>query len=154
MISAVDITKDYWTEGRVHRVLSNVSLAVGRGEKVALLGRNGSGKSTLIRLLGHVELPTSGIIEQTMSVSWPIGWAGGVHPILTGNDNMRFIARIYDKPFDELKAYVEDLAELGKFLSEPLRPYSAGRRARFVLALSLPIDFGCWLCGEFYSAGA
>ena len=108
MISAVDITKDYWTEGRVHRVLSNVSLTVGRGEKVALLGRNGSGKSTLIRLLGRVELPTSGLVEQTMSVSWPIGWAGGVHPILTGNDNMRFIARIYDKPFDELKAFLAD----------------------------------------------
>jgi capsular polysaccharide transport system ATP-binding protein len=73
MISAVDITKDYWTEGRVHRVLSNVSLTVERGEKVALLGRNGSGKSTLIRLLGRVELPTSGIVEQTMSVSWPDG---------------------------------------------------------------------------------
>src|SRR5947209_2425779 len=117
MISAVDITKDYWTEGRVHRVLSNVSLAVGKGEKLALLGRNGSGKSTLIRLLGGVELPTSGIIEQTMSVSWPIGLAGGVHGILTGNDNMRFIARIYNKPFEQIKAYVEDFADLGKFLS-------------------------------------
>jgi ABC-type multidrug transport system ATPase subunit len=48
MISAVDIIKDYWTEKRVHRVLSSVSLTVGRGEKVALLGRNGSGKPTLI----------------------------------------------------------------------------------------------------------
>ena len=153
MISAVDITKDYWTEGRVHRVLSNVSLTVARGEKVALLGRNGSGKSTLIRLLGRVELPTSGNIEQTMSVSWPIGWAGGVHPILTGNDNMRFIARIYDKPFDELKAYVDDFAELGKFLSEPLRTYSAGMRARFVFALSLAIDFDCYLIDEVIAAG-
>src|SRR6266403_1780497 len=153
MISAVDITKDYWTEGRVHRVLSNVSLTVERGEKVALLGRNGSGKSTLIRLLGRVELPTSGIVEQTMSVSWPIGWAGGVHPILTGNDNMRFIARIYDKPFGELKAFVDDFAELGKFLSEPFRTYSAGMRARFVFALSLAIDFDCYLIDEVIAAG-
>src|ERR1700724_4055177 len=153
MISAVDITKDYWTEGRVHRVLSNVSLTVGRGEKLALLGRSGAGKSALIRLLGRVELPTSGIVEQTMSVAWPIGWAGGVNPILTGNDNMRFIARIYNKPFDELKAYVDDFAELGKFLSEPLRTYSAGMRARFVFALSLAIDFDCYLIDEVIAAG-
>ena len=153
MISAVGITKDYWTEGRVHRVLSNVSLTVGRGEKVALLGRNGSGKSTLIRLLGRVELPTSGTVEQTMSVSWPIGWAGGVHPILTGNDNMRFIARIYNKPFDDIRDYVEDFAELGKFLSEPVKTYSLGMRARFAFALSLAIDFDCYLIDEIIAAG-
>ena len=87
MISAVDVTKDYRTEGRVHRALSDVSFTVAKGEKLALLGRNGAGKSTLIRLIGGVELPTSGTIEQTMSVSWPIGLAGGFHGSLTGNDN-------------------------------------------------------------------
>ena len=153
MISAIDVTKDYWTEGRVHRVLTNVSLTVAKGEKLALLGRNGSGKSTLIRLLGGVELPTSGTIEQTMSVSWPIGWVGGVHPILTGNDNMRFIARVYNKPFEQIRAYVDDFAELGKFLSEPLGTYSTGMRARFVFALSLAIDFDCYLIDEVIGAG-
>jgi capsular polysaccharide transport system ATP-binding protein len=66
---------------------------------------------------------------------------------------MRFIARIYDKPFYELKAYVDDFAELGKFLSEPLRTYSAGMRARFVFALSLAIDFDCYLIDEVIAAG-
>ncbi len=139
--------------GRVHRVLSGISCTVAKGEKLALLGRNGSGKSTFIRLLGGIELPTSGTIERTMTVSWPIGLVGGVHPFLTGNDNMRFIARIYNKPFDEIKAYVEDFAELGKFLSEPLRIYSTGMRARFVFALSLAIDFDCYLIDEVIAAG-
>jgi capsular polysaccharide transport system ATP-binding protein len=126
---------------------------VAKGEKLALLGRNGSGKSTFIRLLGGVELPTSGAIERAMTVSWPIGLVGGVHPFLTGNDNMRFIARIYNKPFADVKAYVEDFAELGKFLSEPLRIYSSGMRARFVFALSLAIDFDCYLIDEVIAAG-
>ena len=153
MISAVNITKEYQTEGRVHRVLNGITCTVAKGEKLALLGRNGAGKSTFIRILGGVELPTSGTIERNMTVSWPIGLAGGVHPFLTGNDNMRFIARIYNKPFDEVKAYVEDFAELGKFLSEPLRIYSTGMRARFVFALSLAIDFDCYLIDEVIAAG-
>jgi capsular polysaccharide transport system ATP-binding protein len=148
MINAIDVTKDYRTEGRFHRVLSNVSFTVAKGEKLALLGRNGAGKSTLIRLIGRVELPTRGVIEQTMSVSWPIGLAGGFHGSLTGNDNMRFIARVYNKQFDEIKAYVEDFAELGKFLSEPMRTYSTGMKARFMFALSLAIDFDCYLIDE------
>src|SRR5215468_7867318 len=153
MINAIEVTKDYRTEGRLNRVLSNISFTVAKGEKIALLGRNRSGKSTLIRLVGGVELPTRGTIKQTMSVSWPIGLAGGFHGTLTGNDNMRFIARIYNKPFAEIKAYVEDFAELGKFLSEPLRTYSAGMRARFVFALSLAIDFDCYLIDEVMAAG-
>ena len=153
MIRAIDVTKEYQTEGRVHRALSSVSFTLGKGEKLAVIGRNGAGKSTLIRLLGGVELPTSGKIEQTMSLSWPIGLTGGFQGSLTGNDNMRFIARIYNKPFDRIKDYVEDFAELGKFLSEPVKTYSMGMRARFAFALSLAIDFDCYLIDEVIAAG-
>jgi capsular polysaccharide transport system ATP-binding protein len=153
MIRAVEVCKDYRTEGRVHRVLSNVSFTVERGEKVAVLGRNGAGKSTLMRLLGGVEVPTSGKIERTMSLSWPLGLQGGFQGSLTGNDNLRFIARIYNKPFDYIRAYVDDFAELGKYLSEPVKTYSMGMRARFAFALSLAIDFDCYLIDEVIAAG-
>ena len=153
MIRAIDLTKEYRVEGRVHRAVNGVSFVVGRGEKLALIGHNGAGKSTLIRLLGGVELPTTGTIEQTMSVSWPLALQGGFQGSLTGNDNIRFIARIYNKPFADIKAYVEDFAELGKFLSEPVKIYSIGMRARFAFALSLAIDFDCYLIDEIIAAG-
>src|SRR5262249_18484489 len=88
MIRAVDVSKEYRTEGRTHRALDGVSFSLAKGEKLALLGHNGAGKSTLIRLLGRVELPTSGKIEQTMSSSWPLGLTGGFQGTLTGNDNI------------------------------------------------------------------
>jgi capsular polysaccharide transport system ATP-binding protein len=153
MIRVSALSKDYRSEGRVHRVLSNVSFTVGRGEKVAVLGRNGAGKSTLMRLIGGVEVPTSGRIDREMSLSWPLGLQGGFQGSLTGNDNMRFIARIYNKPFDYIRAYVDDFAELGKYLSEPLKTYSTGMRTRFAFALSLAIDFDCYLVDEIIAAG-
>jgi capsular polysaccharide transport system ATP-binding protein len=153
MIRAINLTKDYQTEGRVHRALSSVTFTVARGEKLAVLGQNGAGKSTLIRLLGRVELPTGGTIEQSMSTSWPLGLTGGFQGSLTGNDNIRFIARIYNKPVDRVKEYVENFAELGKFLSEPLKTYSLGMRARFAFALSLAIEFDCYLIDEIIAAG-
>jgi capsular polysaccharide transport system ATP-binding protein len=153
MIRAIQVSKEYRTEGRTHRALNGVSFTLSKGEKLAILGRNGAGKSTLIRLLGGVELPTAGFIQQTMSLSWPLGLQGGFQGSLTGNDNMRFIARIYNKPFDHIKAYVEDFAELGRFLSEPVKTYSLGMRARLAFALSLAIDFDCYLIDEIIAAG-
>ncbi|HVC55816.1 MAG TPA: ABC transporter ATP-binding protein [Stellaceae bacterium] len=155
MITAAAVSKDYHSETGHgwNRVLSEVSFAVARGEKLALLGRNGAGKSTLIRLLAGIELPTIGTIERTMSVSWPVGLNGGVGGSMTGNDNIRFISRIYDKPFKLMRDYVDDFAELGKFLAEPVRTYSTGMRARLNFALSIAIDFDCYLIDEIISVG-
>lgn len=155
MIAAAAVCKDYHSETGHgwNRVLHEVSFAAARGEKVAVLGRNGAGKSTFIRLLAGIELPTSGTIERTMSVSWPVGLNGGVGGSMTGNDNIRFISRVYDKPFKLMRDYVDDFAELGKFLAEPVRTYSTGMRARLNFALSIAIDFDCYLIDEIISVG-
>jgi capsular polysaccharide transport system ATP-binding protein len=155
MIAVTDVCKDYHSETRrtYHRVLSNVSFTVKPGEKIAVLGRNGAGKSTLIRLIGGIELPTSGGIERTMSVSWPVGLEGGVGGTMTGNDNIRMICRLYNKPFKPTRDYVEDFAELGKYLGEPVITYSQGMRARLNFALSIAVDFDCYLIDEIIAVG-
>lgn len=153
MMRAINVAKDYRIEGRVHRVLTDISFGIARGEKIAVLGRNGAGKSTLIRILGGAEQPTAGVVERTMSISWPLGMTGGLDGRMTGNDSIRFISRIYDKPVSDVKAFVDDFAELGKFLSEPIMTYSAGMLARLGFGLSFAIDFDCYLIDESISAG-
>ncbi|HVB16489.1 MAG TPA: ABC transporter ATP-binding protein [Stellaceae bacterium] len=155
MIRVAQVSKDYHSEtgGGVHRVLTGVDFDVMPGEKLAVLGRNGAGKSTLIRLISGVELPTEGTIASSMSVSWPVGLMGGVGPSMTGNDNIRFVSRIYGKPFQAMRDYVDDFAQLGKFLSEPVRTYSAGMRARLNFALSFAVDFDCYLIDEVIGVG-
>jgi capsular polysaccharide transport system ATP-binding protein len=155
MIVAAGVGKSYRSEsGRgYHHVLSDIDFAVAGGEKLAVLGRNGAGKSTLIRLIAGIELPSVGLIDRKMSVSWPVGLNGGVGGTMTGHDNIRFICRLYDKPFALMREYVDDFAELGKFLGEPVRTYSAGMRARLNFALSIAVDFDCYLIDEIIAVG-
>jgi capsular polysaccharide transport system ATP-binding protein len=153
MIACEDIRKSYpMGHGRKH-VLKGLDLQIGRGEHIGLLGRNGAGKTTLIKLIGGVEMPTSGRVRRQMSVSWPLGFGGGFQGSLTGYDNARFIARIYGHEYCEIRDFVEDFTELGVQLKMPVKTYSSGMRARLAFALSLAIEFDCYLIDEIIMVG-
>ncbi len=154
MIHCIDIVKEYHTETGGHRrVLDGVSFSVAPKDRLAILGRNGAGKSTLIKIIGGVELPTSGKVKHTMSVSWPLAFTGAFQGSLTGTDNLRFICRIYGLDYFQTRAFVDDFAELGSFMGEPVKTYSSGMRARLAFALSLAIEFDCYLIDEVIVVG-
>ena len=153
MIICSDIYKEYHVGKVTKSVLCGVDFSINPRERIGLLGRNGAGKSTLIRLIGGVEMPTSGKITRKMSCSWPLGFSGGFQGSLTGYDNARFIARIYDKPYSEMRAFVEEFTELGVNLHMPVKQYSSGMRARLAFALSLAIEFECYLIDEVIMVG-
>lgn len=134
-------------------VLTNTSFTVRRGQAIGICGANGAGKSTLLRLIAGVELPTAGAIRRNMTVSWPIGYTSAFQASLTGADNTRFIARIYRRPVEPLLDYVEAFAQLGVYLHQPVKTYSAGMQARLAFAISLAIRFDCYLVDEVTSAG-
>lgn len=153
MISCVNLCKGYRVGHQNHQVLRGVNLTINPGEKIALLGRNGAGKSTLIKQIGGVEMPDSGRIIRHMTNSWPIGFNGGFQGSLTGYDNARFIARIYGSEFRQIRDFVEDFTELGSALKRPVQTYSSGMRARLAFALSLAIEFDCYLIDEVILVG-
>ena len=153
MIRLTDVCKDYETKAGPRRVLDNINLTINPGERVGILGRNGAGKSTLVRLVSGAEEPTSGTIERNMSVSWPLAFTGGFHGSLTGADNVRFICRIYGVDYGPRFAFVEDFSQLGIYLNEPVSTYSSGMRARLAFAISMSIDFDCYLIDEVMAVG-
>ncbi|MEK0446789.1 MAG: hypothetical protein RLZZ399_2110 [Verrucomicrobiota bacterium] len=153
MIALQNISKSYKTRFGIKKVLENASLTVHRGQKMGILGGNGAGKSTLIRLIGGVESPTSGRITRTMSVSWPLAFSGGFQGSLTGLDNLRFISRVYGISYEKALPFVESFSELGNYLREPLKTYSSGMRARLGFAISMAVDFDCFLIDEVTAVG-
>jgi capsular polysaccharide transport system ATP-binding protein len=153
MISLRAVQKSYATRGGTNAVLRGVDLEIKPGEKLGILGRNGSGKSTLIRLISGAERPSSGEIVRGMSVSWPLAFAGGFQGSLTGVDNLKFICRLYGVNAKEQLKFVEDFTELGKYLREPLKHYSSGMRARLAFAISMAIEFDCFLIDEVIAVG-
>lgn len=153
MIYCEGITKSYPMGSGRKQVLKGIDLQIAPGEKIGLLGRNGAGKTTLIKLLGGVEMPTSGRVRRRMSVSWPLGFAGGFQGSLTGYDNARFIARIYGQEYRQIREFVEDFSGLGRQLKMPVKTYSSGMRARLAFALSLAIEFDCYLIDEIIMVG-
>ncbi|WP_426022468.1 ABC transporter ATP-binding protein [Brevundimonas sp. PWP3-1b1] len=152
-LSVRNLSKIY-PESRGHKpVFTNLGFDLTRGQRLAVLGRNGQGKSTLIKILGGVLPQTSGEIVWKMSSSWPIGFGGGFQGSLSGHDNIRFIARLYDRDYKETLARVDDFAELGLSLREPVKHYSSGMRARLAFGLSLAIEFDCYLVDELMAVG-
>ncbi len=153
MIEVEDVVKEYRTRSGPVRVLDRVNLTVRPGQQLGILGRNGAGKSTIVRLISGTELPTSGTVRRTMSVSWPLAFGGAFQGTLTGYDNLRFICRVYGvDPADRI-AFVEDFSELGIYLREPVKTYSSGMRARLAFAISMTVDFDCYLIDEVIAVG-
>lgn len=138
--------------GRKH-VFDDLNLSVAPGERIGILGRNGAGKTTLIKLIGGVEWPDSGRIERRMTVSWPLGFGGGFQGSLTGYDNARFISRIYGHDYAEMRGFIDEFTELGRQLKMPVKTYSSGMKARLAFALSLAIEFDCYLIDEVILVG-
>jgi capsular polysaccharide transport system ATP-binding protein len=153
MLVVDGLAKQYSQGGGARTLFRDLSFELSRGHRIALVGRNGQGKSTLLKILGGVVPATTGRVAWSMTSSWPLGFSGGFQGGMTGYDNIRFIARIYQRPGPWLVERVDRFAELGPALSQPVRYYSSGMRARLAFGLSVAIEFDCYLIDEVISVG-
>ena len=153
MIQLDGVFKFYKHHGHTKIVLDHVSTVFQSGRSYGLLGVNGAGKSTTIRLIAGTELPNSGRIRRSVRVSWPLGLAGGFHPLMTGRENVKFVARAYGEDVRKVIDFVEDFAELGDYFDVPVRTYSSGMGARLAFGLSMAIEFECYLIDETLAVG-
>ncbi|WP_342107304.1 ABC transporter ATP-binding protein [Methylobacterium sp. SI9] len=153
MIRFDKVSKVYRTDGHKRTILEQASFTLKPGISYGILGINGAGKSTTMRLIAGTEDATRGKISRGLRVSWPLGFAGGFHPKMTGRDNVIFVARIYGEDPRKVLDFVEDFSELGSYLDVPIYTYSSGMGARLAFGMSMAIPFDCYLIDEITSVG-
>jgi capsular polysaccharide transport system ATP-binding protein len=153
MLSFRNLTKGYWVRGEYRVVIDGLTLDLPAGRSLALLGGNGAGKSTLLRLIAGKIQPDLGQVIRHGTVSWPVGQGNSAHRDLTGEQNTRFLARVYGVDSDELVDFVEDFAEIGPHFHMPIRTYSSGMRSRLVFGMSMGIAFDLYLVDEVTAVG-
>jgi ABC-2 type transport system ATP-binding protein len=132
--------------------VSNLTFAIGAGEKVAFIGPNGAGKSTTLKMLCGLLQPTSGEVEVCGFVPWQktrqlsrhiglvFGQRSQLWPALPVIDSFDLLAKIYGLGGDAYRAQLEKLTELfrlRKILDQPARTLSLGQRMKADIAASL-----------------
>ena len=153
MIEFRNVTKTYKISAGKNIILDDVSFKFPERKNIGVLGVNGAGKSTLLRLIAGTEYPDKGKIIRTGKYSWPLGFSGSFHGSLTGIENLRFACRIYGADIESVSKFVEDFAELGDYINEPILTYSSGMRSRLAFGLSMAIDFDVYLIDEIMGVG-
>ena len=136
--------------------LKDVSFVVEKGECVGLCGPNGSGKSTILKLISNVTFSTKGLIKVQGRVAPLIELGAGMHPDLTGIENIYMNGTILGLSIRELKNKFSDIVEfsgLSDFINVPVKKYSSGMYLRLAFSIAVHSTADILLFDEVLTVG-
>jgi ABC-type polysaccharide/polyol phosphate transport system ATPase subunit len=143
-------------EARTVKALRNVTLTIGAGERVGLIGHNGAGKSSLLKVMAGIYPPQRGLVSRDGHVCPLFEFVTGFEMEATGWENIRTRALLLGMSPDEIDTKIDDIAKfsnLGEFLDIPVRHYSTGMFVRLAFATSTAVDPQILLLDEVMAAG-
>jgi ABC-2 type transport system ATP-binding protein len=132
--------------------VSDLSLAIEAGERVAFIGPNGAGKTTTLRMLTGLLYPTSGQVQVDGMVPWlerkklarSIGLVFGQRsqlwfdlPVIQSFDSLAVIYGLARHAYGERRDQLIETLKLGSLLTQPARSLSLGQRMRCEIAAAL-----------------
>jgi ABC-type polysaccharide/polyol phosphate transport system ATPase subunit len=143
----------YYSE---HTALKDVTLSIGRGEKIAIIGRNGAGKSTLLKVVTGLVRPTAGTVSVRGKVSNLLQIGSGFHPDFTGRQNVYSSLAHQGITGDDAQRIFEevvDFAEIGEYIDQPMKTYSTGMCSRLMFSSSVVVKPDILIVDEILGVG-
>jgi lipopolysaccharide transport system ATP-binding protein len=136
--------------------LQNINFEVKKGEILGIIGKNGAGKSTLLKILSKVTGPTKGSIKVNGRIASLLEVGTGMHPELTGRENIFLNGAILGMTKKEIKTKLDEIVEfsgIGKYLDTPVKRYSSGMKVRLGFAVAAHLDPEILIVDEVLAVG-
>lgn len=151
---ALSIThKKYYTP---FFALNDVTFDVKRGETIGIIGTNGSGKSTLLKILTGVSAPSCGSVTVNGKVSALLELGAGFNSEYTGLENIDLhctMLGLSPEETEERKKEIIQFADIGEYISQPVKNYSSGMFARLAFAVAISVEPEILIVDEVLSVG-
>jgi ABC-type polysaccharide/polyol phosphate transport system ATPase subunit len=136
--------------------LRNVSFEIKPGEAVALIGENGAGKSTALKVVSRISYPTFGRVTVKGRVGALIEVGSGLHPELTGRENVQLYGRILGLPGRYVRARFDEIVEfagLSNSIDRPVKQFSSGMQLRLGFSIAAHLEPDVLIVDEALSVG-
>ncbi|HBT10874.1 MAG TPA: ABC transporter ATP-binding protein, partial [Leeuwenhoekiella sp.] len=117
--------------------LKDVNFEVKRGEILGIIGKNGAGKSTLLKILSRVTSPSTGSIKVGGRMASLLEVGTGMHPELTGRENIYLNGAILGMTKAEITCKIDDIIDFSgcqMYIDTPVKRYSSGMGVRLGFA--------------------
>lgn len=136
--------------------LEDISFEISTGECVGIIGPNGSGKSTILKLIAGVMSPSSGTIHVHGKISPLIELGAGMHPELSGRENIYLNGAILGLKRREIDKNIQsiiDFSEISEFIDQPVKHYSSGMYMRLAFSIAIHVDPEILIVDEILAVG-
>jgi ABC-2 type transport system ATP-binding protein len=136
--------------------LQDISLEIGHGQTVGLIGHNGSGKSTLLKTLAGILQPNSGTAHVVGRVASLLELGAGFNGELSGRDNVYLNAALLGLSRRETERVFDaivEFSELGERIDDPVKVYSSGMYVKLGFAVAVHVDPDVLLIDEVLAVG-
>ncbi len=149
LLNRTSFHRDFWA-------LRDITFEIRRGETFCIVGENGSGKSTLLQIVAGILQPTSGELTVNGRVAALLELGAGFNPEFSGRDNVYLNGAILGFSRAEMAtklAKIEQFAEIGDFIDQPVKTYSSGMGVRLAFAVAIHVDPEILLVDEALAVG-
>lgn len=145
-----------WRRHEVFWALRGLDFRVPPGQAVGIVGLNGAGKTTLLKILTGTTPPTEGSVHLEGRTSALLEIGIGFHPDFTGRQNTLMSAKLTGLSAPQIAALmssIEQFAEIGGHLDQPVRTYSTGMAVRLAFAVATAVRPDILIVDEALAVG-